>query len=284
MFSRIHAPRSTGDVRLGYDVAISTPPLPSSPQRFGSVERHAAELIAAHVRDAVVQREPLVHEGVVRRQQIEHAAVLAEDAVDEQLHLLAERRRAGRRRSSGRRLGSGSMSSSAAHVEPLEREVRDERLRRAGRPAAPHLRLEHLPASFSLPFSASASSSSSGSRLQRKNDSRDASSRSLMRVDAPGCESAGDAARRDTGTSGSRESPCSASRMPSSKPPVARAALVEARTAPRGRSSVTGRRNARRASVRDDLAARTAAPRARGLRAGRRRSCCGSACRSRRSD
>ena len=107
MFSRIHAPRSTGAVRLGYDVAISTLPLPSSPQRFGSVERHAAELIAAHVRDAVVQREPLVDEGVVRRQQIEDAAVLAEDAVDEQLHLAGGTPRAGCRRSSGKMIGVG---------------------------------------------------------------------------------------------------------------------------------------------------------------------------------
>ena len=41
MFSRIHLPRSTGDVRLGYDVTASTLPWPSRPRRFssGSVTR-----------------------------------------------------------------------------------------------------------------------------------------------------------------------------------------------------------------------------------------------------
>ncbi len=34
MFSRIHAPRITGAVRFAYDVDSSTPPFPSSPQRF----------------------------------------------------------------------------------------------------------------------------------------------------------------------------------------------------------------------------------------------------------
>src|SRR5689334_21913398 len=36
-FSRIHFPRSTGEVRLGYDVTVSTLPWPSSPRRFSSV-------------------------------------------------------------------------------------------------------------------------------------------------------------------------------------------------------------------------------------------------------
>jgi hypothetical protein len=36
MFSRIQAPRSTGAVRLAYEVASSTLPFPSSPQRLAS--------------------------------------------------------------------------------------------------------------------------------------------------------------------------------------------------------------------------------------------------------
>ena len=36
MFSRMYFPRSTGDVRFGYDVSISTAPLPSSPYRDSS--------------------------------------------------------------------------------------------------------------------------------------------------------------------------------------------------------------------------------------------------------
>src|SRR4029450_1849091 len=37
ILSRTHAPRRTGDVRFGYDVLISTAPLPSKPIRFLSV-------------------------------------------------------------------------------------------------------------------------------------------------------------------------------------------------------------------------------------------------------
>jgi hypothetical protein len=36
-------------------------------------------------------RQTLVHEGVIRAQQVQHAAVLANHAVDEQLGLLTER-------------------------------------------------------------------------------------------------------------------------------------------------------------------------------------------------
>ena len=45
-FSRIHLPRCTTEVRLGYDVTVRMLPCPSSPPRFGSVERHPAELRA----------------------------------------------------------------------------------------------------------------------------------------------------------------------------------------------------------------------------------------------
>src|SRR6185295_1831036 len=37
IFSRIHLPRKTGDVRLGYDVTVRTLPCPSNPHRTGSV-------------------------------------------------------------------------------------------------------------------------------------------------------------------------------------------------------------------------------------------------------
>ena len=62
-------------------------------------ERDAAEPLAAHVRNPVVQRQPLVDEGVVRRQQIEHAAVLAQDAVRRTARSRCGTPRAGRRRS-----------------------------------------------------------------------------------------------------------------------------------------------------------------------------------------
>ena len=107
MFSRIHLPRSTGDVRFGYDVTVRMLPWPSRPRRSSSGQRHAAEVAAVDVRDAVVPRQPLVDERVVGVQQVEDAAVLAHDALEEQLGLRAERLRAARCRSSGSRPASG---------------------------------------------------------------------------------------------------------------------------------------------------------------------------------
>ena len=50
----------------------------------------APEAAAVHVGNAVVLGQALVEEGVVGAQQIEHAAVLAHDALEEQLGLLPE--------------------------------------------------------------------------------------------------------------------------------------------------------------------------------------------------
>ena len=63
----------------------------SPPRSLSASSVDAAEAAAVDVRDAVVLREPLVEERVVRLQQVEHAAVLAQDALEEQLRLLAER-------------------------------------------------------------------------------------------------------------------------------------------------------------------------------------------------
>ena len=91
-FSRIHLPRSTGDVRFAYDVTVRMLPWPSSPPRtLSSASVDAPEVAAVDVRNAVVLREPLVDERVVRAQQIEHAAVLVHDALEEQLRFAAER-------------------------------------------------------------------------------------------------------------------------------------------------------------------------------------------------
>ncbi len=92
MLSRIHLPRITGEVRVAYDVTVSTLPWRSSPPRTSSsAERDAAEPAAVDVGNAVVLREALVHERVVRPQQVEHAAIFAHDALEEQLRFLAER-------------------------------------------------------------------------------------------------------------------------------------------------------------------------------------------------
>ena len=50
-FSRIHLPRSDGDVRSACDVTIRMLPLPSRPLRASSATRHAAELAAVDVRN-----------------------------------------------------------------------------------------------------------------------------------------------------------------------------------------------------------------------------------------
>ena len=91
-FSRIHLPRTTGDVRSGYDVTVRMLPCPSRPPRRlsgGSVD--APEPAALHVGNAVVAREPFVDERVVGAQQVERAAILADHALEEQLRLAAER-------------------------------------------------------------------------------------------------------------------------------------------------------------------------------------------------
>ena len=87
MFSRIHLPRSTGDVRFGYDVTVRMLPCPSSPRRASLRHRHATEVAAVHVRNPVVPRQALVDERVVGVQQVEDAAVLAHDALEEELRL-----------------------------------------------------------------------------------------------------------------------------------------------------------------------------------------------------
>ena len=138
-FSRIHLPRSTGEVRSGYDVTVRMLPCPSNPHRGLSCPRVAPEVAALDVGNAVVPREPLVDERVVGAQQVEHVAVLAHDAVEEQLGFPAKRlpqvvveigkalRRA---------------RTHVAEIQPLPREIRDERGARIGH-HPPDLPREH---------------------------------------------------------------------------------------------------------------------------------------------
>ena len=91
MFSSSHLPRTTGEVRVAYEVTVRMLPWPSRPRRGLVGKRDAPEVTAVDVRDAVVAGQPLVHEGVVGGQQIDHAAILAKLALDEQLGLALER-------------------------------------------------------------------------------------------------------------------------------------------------------------------------------------------------
>ena len=123
--------------------------------------------------------QPLVDEGVVGLQQIDHAAVFAHDALEEQLGLALE---AAPQVvvEVGELVGVGLRVPNVPKVQPLTREVSDQRLRLWVGKHAPRLSLEHRRV-FSLPALASASSSSSGMLLHRKNESREASSMSLTR-------------------------------------------------------------------------------------------------------
>ena len=92
------------------------------------VEPHPPQVAAVDARQAVVAREPLVHVRVVGREQVEDAAVLANQALDEELGLLPERlaqvlvelRKQQRVRHDALQI---------AQVEQLAREVANERLR-----------------------------------------------------------------------------------------------------------------------------------------------------------
>ena len=151
MFSRMYLPRSTGDVRFGYDVTVSTLPWPSRPRRAGLVSVDAAEVAAVDVRHAVVPRQPLVDERVVGVEQVEHAAVLRDDALEEQLRFLAERlpqlvvevREVARRR---------HVALQVAQQQPLAGEVVGERPRLRVGEHAHDLPLERRPAWLRRPL------------------------------------------------------------------------------------------------------------------------------------
>ena len=69
----------------GQDAALPEQPAPVP------AHRHPAEVASLHVGNAVVPRESIVDERVVGVEQVEDAAVLAHDALEEQLRLAAER-------------------------------------------------------------------------------------------------------------------------------------------------------------------------------------------------
>ena len=134
--------------------------------------------------------QPLVQERVIGVQQVDHAAILADDALEEQLRLPLE----------GlaqvvveveQHFRTRLMHGHIADEQPLAGEVLDERLRARVREHPPHLLLQDVGLAAEFFFSATSRSSSSGMLLHRKNDSRDAKSRSLMRYGALAAAAAG---------------------------------------------------------------------------------------------
>ena len=148
-------------------------------------ERHAAEAAAVDVGNAVVLRETLVEKGVVRPDQIEHAAILAQHAVEKELGFLPERLAQVvievRDTDACSALTASRLRSRSHCPAKLVARLNERR-------SASILRVCFSSSSgrLSLPRIAASSSSSSGMLLHRKNESREASSRSLMRYDAAG--------------------------------------------------------------------------------------------------
>ena len=185
--------RAVGIRRHRQDAALAEQPA----ARAVRPKRHAPEVAALDVRDAVVPREPLVDERVVGAQQVERAAVLAHDA---------RRRRARSRAASACAQRVVEVRETALHrhrrlevaqIQPLAGEVRDERVGARVRQHPPHLRARAPPGRAARRAPPASSSSSSGMLLHRKNESRDASSRSLMRYGVSGATSAGSRSTRN---------------------------------------------------------------------------------------
>ena len=150
------------------------------------VELDAAEARAAHVVHAVVARERLVDERVIGRQEIEHAALGAEDAVDEQRRLRDEVVANVAVDVGEHRTDRAPGSRARRRAEPLEREVRRERLGARIGEHALDLAAAARRDRASRSAAASSSSSASGIELHKKKESRDASSTLDSGIRAPG--------------------------------------------------------------------------------------------------
>ena len=119
------APARSGS---GYEVTIRMPRLAEQTAAAVVGQRHAAEVVAVDIRDAVVPRQPLVEERVVGGEQVDDAAVVADLAVDEELGL-ALHGVAQIVVEIGKGLGIGRSRADVPQQQPLPGEVLDERAR-----------------------------------------------------------------------------------------------------------------------------------------------------------
>ena len=187
------APPKSGS---GYEVTVRMLPCPSSPPRLGSVERHPAELRAVNVRDAVVLRQAL-DSGRCSSHSADRARC-GFRAECSRRTVPSPARKTGRRLSSnsGKRPGRASDRRQIPQIQPLPGEIVDQRIAIAGRPACGAPAASAPRRRSACPPRPDPSSSSSGTLLHRKNESREASSRSLMRYAvAARCAFAGRARR-----------------------------------------------------------------------------------------
>ena len=224
--SRIHAPRSTGAVRFGYDVAIRTPPLPSRPQRFSSASVDAAERVAAHVRRCrsaarAARSRTCAPPSAARARCDPRAARSSRNSSSSRANASP---RSGSY--SGNSTGSGTMSRDAADVEPLQREVRHERCGARIREHALDLRREHarVVELAALGERRAARRRAGGSRGRTTAATRARSRRRRRSSPAPRPRAAPSTRYRNSGLASTI---ISALRMPASKSPFARPVLVE---------------------------------------------------------
>src|SRR4030095_1174942 len=89
---------------------------------------HTLEARALHTGDAIVPGEALVQERVIGVEQVSDWTILANEAAKEQVHFLLERL-AQVVVEMEKRFGTRLMCPNVADVQPLSREVVDERLR-----------------------------------------------------------------------------------------------------------------------------------------------------------
>ena len=246
MFSSSHLPRMVGEVRVGYDVTASTLALPSRPQRFSSVERHAAEVAAVDAGNAVVPGQLFVQERVVRRSADRRCC--GPPSADRRGTAPSPCTKAVRRLSSNQgnfRFASGVSSQTLRVCSHWPKKLLDQRRARARiGEHAPHLPLEDVRLlqlaaespgrAVRRPGCCSTGRTTGARPARRRRDDR-------LRPARPWSGSAS-IRNRKSGLTSSRSS---AARMPASKSPSARARRVEAE---QRLDVLAGRRPAIRAS------------------------------------
>ena len=87
MFSRIHLPRLTGEVRVGLDVDARTLAWVSTPPRDVPASDTRRKPSPDNPGDAIMPRQAFVDERVIRAEEFQHAAVLVVDRFEEELCL-----------------------------------------------------------------------------------------------------------------------------------------------------------------------------------------------------
>ena len=176
-FSRIHLPRVTGEVRVATDVTVRMLPCPAGRGADCRPSGDAPEVAAADIRNAVMLRQSLVDERVVRIQQGHGRCGLRARRSRRASRFPCGRPGAGCRRNSLRDVSTSARSRRYSHCPAkLFTSAQD-----FGSASMRSTCCSSTFGSRRRAFAATSSSSSSGMLLHRKNDRRDARSRSLSR-------------------------------------------------------------------------------------------------------